>query len=378
MKLSEVLIDHPHPCSMWIADNWFLPRTSQQHRDPHRRWHCNNSWQENQLRHRNAPWSAATCDVWFLPHCLLYLHIIRKRNRSIGAMKYIQMLTNILDCVDVALILFFVRRRPTSANLWSAALSVWPWRILMSAIYHIPRSIWDSRSPTWAKTWWGRRCHCTVLASLLLLILMDGAISQTRSIALLLFHCVVKRRISCWIAMLSTARWLTSTQVFSDQRQTYWDCSWIVLAYRITDFGHQMPTHHISGPQQWSRIQQWLSNIIYTKQELGFSNIPLWVMRCDSGGEEDVSKVLEIINMVARQCKSIWGHGGVFLIWWHHLGCDSASRNQFAWHYLGALICWLNATFTTNTTRSILYSHTSLIWTCSSPCTPRWYDWLGD
>jgi len=82
-------------------------------------------------------------------------------------------------------------------------------------------------------------------------------------------------------------------------------------------------------------IEWWISNACYSRQVSGVLNILSSVLRCGSRGEEGVSKVLEIVSKVGRQCKYIYGLGGfswsgdIVLVRRHRLGCNSA-REQFA------------------------------------------------
>jgi hypothetical protein len=56
---------------------------------------------------------------------------------------------------------------------------------------------------------------------------------------------------------------------------------------------------------------EWLIlDACYSKQVSGVLNISSKVMRCGSRGEEGVSKVLEIVDMVGRERKYIYGLGG--------------------------------------------------------------------
>jgi len=185
--------------------------------------------------------------------------------------------------------------------------------------------------------------HCSGPAPWLLLILMDWAISQRRSLTWLSLCCVVKPPFPRQIPIVTTANWLTPTPVFMAQMRTCRDGIWIVLASVKIDFSNQKASHYIIGSQQWSMIEWWISNASYTKQGLGVLNILWRMMQWGSRGEEGVLKVLEIVSKVGRQGKFIYGLGGVFLIWWHHLGCYSA-RNEFAQHHLSAQIDDRNGT----------------------------------
>ena len=115
-----------------------------------------------------------------------------------------------------------------------------------------------------------------------------------------------------------------------------------MLVSAMTDSGNQNASHYILGPQWWSMIEWWISNVQHCKRVSGVLNRFARAMQSSSRGEEGVSKVLEIVNKEGRQGKYIYRLGVVFLIRQHHLGCYSA-RKQFAWHHLSALIRRLNA-----------------------------------
>ena len=241
--------------------------------------------QGNRLRCHNTPSLAKPCDLRFLPHCLLYLHIMRKSKRSIGVMKSIPTWTNFLFLVGVSGILFFIQRRPTSEYSASAALSFWPSRIVLSAMYRFQSCHLDTRSLMQVMQQSIRQSHCSALAPCLLLMLMDWAISQTHSLTLLCFHRVVKPPFSCQIPMVSAAYRLTPTPAFTAQRQTCWVRIWIVLPSATTDFGNQKALHYNFGSQWWSMIQWWVSNARYIKQASGVLNISSRVLWCGIRGE---------------------------------------------------------------------------------------------
>jgi len=173
--------------------------------------------QGNRSRRRKVPLSAKTRDPKFLPRRLLDLHIIRKSKRRIAAMKYIPMCTSFLFLEGVFSSLFFLQRRPTSANSSSTALSFWPLRLVMSVMYHFQSGRLDSCSLVRETQWSITKSHCSGLAPCLLMMLMDWAISQTRSLTLLSIRCVVKPPLSCQIPIVSAAHLLTPTPAFSAQ-----------------------------------------------------------------------------------------------------------------------------------------------------------------
>jgi len=267
--------------------------------------------QGNRSRRRNAPLSAKTCDPRFLPRHLLDLHIIRKSKRSFGVMKYIPTCTSFLFLVGVSSALSFLRRRPTSANSSGAALSFWPLRLVFSAMYRFQSGLLDPSSLIRVTQRSVRRSHFSGPAPSLLMMLMDWAISQMRSLTSLSIRCVVKPPLFCQIPMVSAAHWLTPTPPFSAQTRTWRVGIWIVLASAMTDFGKQKASHYISGSQRWSMIEWWISNACYSKAASGVLNISSRVMRCGSRGEEGVSNVLEIVSKEGRQGEYIYGLGGI-------------------------------------------------------------------
>ena len=140
-------------------------------------------------------------DLWleFLPRHLLDLHIVRKSKRSIRAMKYIPMCTSFLFLVRVSLSQFLLQWRATSANSSSASLSFWTLCLILSAIYHFQRGLLDSRILIPVTQWSIRRSHCLGLAHCLLMMLLNWAICQMRSLTWLSIRCVVKPPLSCQI-----------------------------------------------------------------------------------------------------------------------------------------------------------------------------------
>jgi len=266
--------------------------------------------QGNQSRCHNAPFSEKTCEPRFLSRRLRYLYIIRKNKWSIGLMKYIPQCARFRFLVRVSLSVFFLQCRPTSANSSSAVLIFWWSRIVLATMYHFQCGHWDARSLIWVTQWSIRRSHCSGPAPCLLMLLMDWAMSQMRSLTSLSIRCVVKPHLSCQIPIISATHWLTPTPAFSAQTRTCTVGIWIVLASATTDFGNEEASHCILGSLQWSMIEWWRSNACYSKQTLAVLNILSRVMRCGSWGEEGVSKVLEILSKVGRQGEYIDGLGG--------------------------------------------------------------------
>jgi len=192
-----------------------------------------------------APVSAKTCYPRFFPPRLLDLHIIRKCNRSIRAMKYIPTCTSFVFLVRLSWTLFILWRRPTSENSSSAALSFRPSRLVLSAMYRFQSGLLDSSSLIRVTQRWIRRSHRSGPAPSLLMILTDCAISKTRSFTLLSIRCVVKPPLSCQIPVGSAAHWLAPTPAFSAQMRTWRVGLLIVFASTLTDFGNQQASHHI-------------------------------------------------------------------------------------------------------------------------------------
>jgi len=240
---------------MRIAECCFHPPFSQQCQDPHRGWESKMAWQGNLSRRHNATWLGKTSDLRLLPCCLLDLHNIRKSKRSIGEMKYISMCTRFHFLFGVTSSWFSLLWRPTSVNSSRAALSFWPSRLIMSAMFHIECGIFDSWSLIWVMQQSIGRSHCSGQASCLLMMLMGWAISQMCSLSLLSIHCVVKPPLLCHVPIVSAAHWLTPTPAFSAQTQTGRFGIWILLASVTTDIGNQTALHYIVGSQRWSMIE---------------------------------------------------------------------------------------------------------------------------
>jgi len=217
--------------------------------------------------------------------------------------------------------LSFLWRTPTSVTSCSAALSFWPLRLVLSCMYHFQNALLEARSLIRVMQWMISRSHCSGPTPCLLLMLMNWAISQTRSRSLFSFHCVVDPPCSCQISMVSAAYWLTPTPTFSAQTRTGRVGICIVLASATNHFGNQKASHYISGSQQWSMIEWWTSNARDSRQASGVLTTSSRETRFGSRGAEDALKVLEIVSKVGRQGEWIYGLGGVFLIRRHHLGC---------------------------------------------------------
>jgi len=213
-------------------------------------------------------------------------------------MKYIPTCTNVLFLVGVSSIRLFLWRRLSSASSSSAAMSFWPLTIVLSAMHSFQSCLLDTRSLIRVTQWSISRCHCSGLASCLLLMLMDWAISETRSLTLSSFHCVVKPLFSCQISLVLAAHWLNPTLAFSAQTRTCRGSIGLVLVSATTDFGNQMASHYILDSQWWSLIEWWISKSCYSKEALGVLNLSSRVRQWSCRGEEGVSKVLEIVSQV--------------------------------------------------------------------------------
>jgi len=155
---------------------------------------------------------------------------------------------------------------------------------------------------------------------------MDWAISQTYSLTVMSFCCVIKPLFSRQFPIVSAAHWLTPTPLFQAQMGTYRDGTWIVLALVTTEIGNQNTSYYISGSPWWTMTEKWILNAHYAKQASRVMDISSRVMWCGSSDDEDVWKVLEIGDKVGKQGEYICGLEGGFLIWRHHLGCDSARK----------------------------------------------------
>jgi len=212
----------------------------------------------NQLRRRNVPWWAKTGDLRFLPRHLLNLLNISRSQGSIGAMKYIPPCTNFFSLVRDTSILVLLEQRPASANSSSAASSFWPSSILLSAMYHVQSGRLNARLLIRVTQQSISRSHCSGPAPCVLMMHMDWASSQTHSLTLVSFCCVVSQPFPCQIPLVSAAHSLTPTPAFSAQT---WTCSagiWIALASAMTDFGNQKASQCILGSPQWSIIEWWI------------------------------------------------------------------------------------------------------------------------
>ena len=241
--------------------------------------------QRNRSRRHNSPFSVNTCDLRFLPHRLLYLHIIRKRKRIIGEMKSIPTCTNFLSLVGVSLIVFSIQRRPLSSNVSHAALSLWQSRTVCSVMESFQSGVFNASSVIQLTQRSNRRSNCLGPVLCLLLMLINWAIIQTCSLTLLFFRCIVKPPFCCQITMVSAAHWLHPTPAFSAQRRTHWVGIWFISTSATIRIGNQKASHYIVGFQWWAMIEWWISNAHYSKQVSGVLNISSRVMRCGSRRE---------------------------------------------------------------------------------------------
>jgi len=221
-------------------------------------------------------------------------------------MKYILMCTSFHILVVVMLSPFFLQRRPPLVNCSSVALSFWPLRLVLSAMYHFQSGLLDARSLIGVTQWSIRRSPCSGPAPCLLMMLKDWAISLTHSLTLLSICCVVKPPLSCQICMVSAAHCLTPTPAFSAKTWTCRVSIWILLASAMTDFDNPRASHCIIGSHRWSMFEWCISNAGYCKQVSGVLNMSSRVMWCGRRGEEGVSKVQEIVCKVGRQGQDIY------------------------------------------------------------------------
>jgi len=191
---------------------------------------------------------------------VVFVHIIRKSTRSIGAMKYMPKYISFLILVRVSSGLFMLWQRPTSTPLSSTTLSFCPSPKVLSAMYRFQTLLSDYRSLIPALKRSIRRFHCLGSAPCLLMMLMDCAISQMPCLSLLSIRCVVQPPLSCQIPMVSAALGLTPTLAFSAQARTCRVSIWIVSASASTDFGNQKASHFIFGSQRWLMMECWISD----------------------------------------------------------------------------------------------------------------------
>jgi len=157
--------------------------------------------------------------------------------------------------VGVSSIVCFFWRRPTLLNSSSASFCFWPLRLVSTSMNCVQSNRIDTRWLIPVTLQSIRRFHCSGPAPSLLLMLMDWAVSQTCSLTLWSFCCVVKPPFPCQIPMVSVAHWLTPTPVFSAHMRTCRVSIWIESASAMIDFGNQKASHYILCPQQWSRIE---------------------------------------------------------------------------------------------------------------------------
>jgi len=188
-------------------------------------------------------------------------------------MKYIPTCMNFPFFVVVSLILFFPGRTPTSTNWSSAALCFWPSTLVLSAMCNPQSGLLDAKSLCRVRQQLIGRSHGSRPAPCLLPILIDCAVSSTRSLTLLFFHCVIKPPIACSIPMVSAANWRTPSPAFSAQMRTCKVSIWIVLASATTDFGNWEASHYIFGSRGWLTTEWWISNHCYIKHWLEVLNI---------------------------------------------------------------------------------------------------------
>jgi len=148
--------------------------------------------------------------------------------------------------------------RSTKANI-SDHIQCWPEFVTIqrSLVSHVPflKQPLDTRSPIWVTQRLNRTFYCLGPAYCLLLILLDWAFSQTRTLTWSSIHCIVKRLLSCYLPMVSAVHWLTETPAFLAQTWTCRVGSWIRLVSAMTDLGNQKASNYIFGSQWWSMIE---------------------------------------------------------------------------------------------------------------------------
>jgi len=152
--------------------------------------------------------------------------------------------------VGVSLIIFFLRRRPISANVSSAAFGFWASRLVLFAIYCLQCSHQHARLRIWVRQCLIRRLQCLGQAPCLLMMLMDWAVSHTCSLTVSSIHCIVKPPLFCQFPKLSAAHSLTPILAVSAQARTCKVGIWIVFASATTDSGTQKAPQYSSG-YQW-------------------------------------------------------------------------------------------------------------------------------
>jgi len=287
--------------------------------------------------------------------------------------------TNVYQCPDSSWGLssvFFLQRRPTSMNSSSTALSFWPLRVVLSAMYHFQSSLLDARFLIPVTQQSIRRSHCLESVSCWLLMLMDWAIFQMHSLNLLSIHSVVKPSLPCQIPMVSAPHWQTPTLAFSGQVRTCRIGISIPLVSAMTDFGNHKASDYIVSSQRWSLINWWISNTCYSKPASWVLNSSLRVIQCGSSGQKRVSKVLEILSKVDRQGRYIYKLGGYswsgdIILIAIQLWNDALSIIWALW-FVDRML-----KFITTTNRSMLCSDISLVCPCSRSCNLQWWCWMG-
>ena len=118
----------------------------------------------------------------------------------------------------------------------------------------------------------------------LLLMLIEGAISQTRSVTLLCFRCIVKQPCSFQIPKVFAAHQLTTILAVLSQPHTWSFSICIILASATMDFGNEKASHYIWLSQWQSLIECEISTAYYNNQALGVLHISSRVMQFGSAG----------------------------------------------------------------------------------------------
>jgi hypothetical protein len=285
--------------------------------------------------------------------------------------KYIPTCMSLFLLVGVSSSLLFLWRRPTAVNLSSGTLSLWPSRLVLSAMYHVQWGLLDSRSLILVmqqSIWWS---HCSGPVPCLLIMLMYWAISQTPSVTLSSIHCVVKLLFSWQFPRVFATHWLTPTPVLLPQTRTCRVGIRIVLASATTDFGNQKASHYILGSQWWSMIEWWISNASYSKQPLGVLIISWTAMRYCSRDVEGMLKLVEIVGKVGRQDNNMYGLWGFSWCGDIILTANQLEGNMLSIIEAPRFVDWI-LKFITKTTNNMFCSHHSLVCSCASSYTPQW------
>jgi hypothetical protein len=134
----------------------------------------------------------------------------------------------------------------------------------------------------------------------LLPMLIEWKNSETHSLTVLSFHCVVLPPFFGQIPMVSATHWPTPTPGFSAQRQTCPVCIWIVFTSATSHISNPKFSHFTFGSQQWSMIEWWITSALFPKEVSVLFIISSRLMWYSCRGEKDVSTVLEIVGKMGK------------------------------------------------------------------------------